>query len=373
VEIGLYTFGDLPFGVSGPEASRNRLAEIVKAAQLADQAGLDVFGVGEHHRSDYSISVPSAVLVAIASVTTRIKLTTAVTILSSSDPVRVFEELATIDLLSSGRGEIIVGRGAFVESFPLFGYNLEDYDALFAEKLALLLKIASEQRVTWQGKSRAPLYDAEVAPRPYKRHLPIWIGAGGTPESAVRAGRAGLPLNLANIGGEPVRFKPFVDLYRESYSAARHAHIGAKVGISGHLHVQDDSQRALNEFHPHYARYIGHNLPNRDAGWRVSREDYERLARPQGPLFVGSAQQIIDKILYEFELFGHDRFMAQIDIGGLPFEKVARSIELLAREVLPAINKATARIVRHSQTSCDDQITSLSAKAKSRALLKRSI
>jgi alkanesulfonate monooxygenase SsuD/methylene tetrahydromethanopterin reductase-like flavin-dependent oxidoreductase (luciferase family) len=250
---------------------------------------------------------------------------------------------------------------------------LEDYDALFAEKLALLLKIASEQRVTWQGKSRAPLYDAEVAPRPYKRHLPIWIGAGGTPESAVRAGRAGLPLNLANIGGEPVRFKPFVDLYRESYSAARHAHIGAKVGISGHLHVQDDSQRALNEFYPHYARYIGHNLPNRDAGWRVSREDYERLARPQGPLFVGSAQQIIDKILYEFELFGHDRFMAQIDIGGLPFEKVARSIELLAREVLPAINKATARIARHSQTSCDDQITSLSAKAKSRALLKRSI
>lgn len=373
MEIGLYTFGDLPFGVSGPEASRNRLAEIVKAAQLADQAGLDVFGVGEHYRSDYSISVPSAVLVAIASVTTRIKLTTAVTILSSSDPVRVFEELATIDLLSSGRGEIIVGRGAFVESFPLFGYNLEDYDALFAEKLALLLKIASEQRVTWQGKSRAPLYDAEVAPRPYKRHLPIWIGAGGTPESAVRAGRAGLPLNLANIGGEPVRFKPFVDLYRESYSAARHAHIGAKVGISGHLHVQDDSQRALNEFHPHYALYIGHNLPNRDAGWRVSREDYERLARPQGPLFVGSAQQIIDKILYEFELFGHDRFMAQIDIGGLPFEKVARSIELLAREVLPAINKATARIVRHSQTSCDDQITSLSAKAKSRALLKQSI
>ncbi|TWF58392.1 LLM class flavin-dependent oxidoreductase [Neorhizobium alkalisoli] len=343
MEIGLYTFGDLPVGTLGPEASRRRLSEIVEAAKLADQAGLSVFGIGEHHRLDYTISVPVAVMGAIAAVTKNIKITTAVTILSSSDPVRIFEELATIDLLSGGRSELTVGRGAFIESFPLFGYDLGDYDALYEEKLALLLQIAgSDEGVTWRGRFRPALEDAEIAPRPYVKNPPIWIGAGGTPESAIRAGKAGVPLNLANIGGEPARFRPFIDLYRRSFRDAGHDTSAMKVGISSHLHVQKDSQTALDEFYPHYASYIGHNLPNGDNGWKVSRDDYQRLAGPRGALFVGSPQQIIDKILYEYELFRHDRFMAQIDIGGLPFDKVAKGIELLATEVLPAVRKATA-------------------------------
>jgi probable LLM family oxidoreductase len=337
MEIGLYTFGDLPLGVQGPEASRKRLAEIIEAAKLADQAGLSVFGIGEHHRLDYTISVPVAVMGAIAAVTKNIKITTAVTILSSSDPVRIFEELATIDLLSSGRGELTVGRGAFVESFPLFGYDLDDYNELYEEKLALLLEIAASNEVTWSGKFRPALNNAKIAPRPYVERPPIWVGAGGTPDSAVRAGKAGVPLNLANIGGEPARFRPFIDLYRESFKAAGHDQAGMKVGISSHCHIQRDSQMARDEFYPHYAQYIGHNLPNGDNGWKVSREDYERLASPRGALFVGSPQEIVDKILYEYEMFKHDRFMAQIDIGGLPFAKVGNVIELLATEVLPVV------------------------------------
>jgi probable LLM family oxidoreductase len=342
MEIGLYTFGDLPVGVRGPEASRNRLAEIIEAAKLADQAGLSVFGIGEHHRLDYTISVPVAVMGAIAAVTKDIRITTAVTILSSSDPVRIFEELATIDLLSSGRAELTVGRGAFIESFPLFGYDLNDYNALYEEKLALLLKIAAGNEVTWRGKFRPALDKAEIAPRPYVDCPPIWVGAGGTPESAVRAGKAGVPLNLANIGGEPAHFRPFIDLYRDSFKEAGHDPAGIKVGISSHCHIQKDSQTARDEFYPHYASYIGHNLPNGDNGWKVSREDYERLASPRGALFVGSPQEIIDKILYEYEMFHHDRFMAQIDIGGLPFAKIANAIELLATQVLPVVRKATA-------------------------------
>ncbi|EHS49482.1 Luciferase-like, subgroup [Rhizobium sp. PDO1-076] len=342
MEIGLYTFGDLPVGTRGPEASKRRLLEIVEAAKLADQAGLCVFGIGEHHRPDYTISVPVAIMGAIAAVTKDIRITTAVTILSSSDPVRIFEELATIDLLSSGRAELTVGRGAFIESFPLFGYDLKDYDALYEEKLDLLLKISASDAITWQGRFRPALNNVEIAPRPYVAKPPIWVGAGGTPESALRAGRAGVPLNLANIGGEPARFRPFIDLYRRSFHESGHDPAGLKVGISSHLHVQKNSQAALDDFYPHYARYIGHNLPNGDNGWKVSRADYERLASPHGALFVGSPQQIIDKILYEHEMFRHDRFMAQIDIGGLPFGKVADAIELLATEVLPVVRKATA-------------------------------
>ena len=343
MELGLYTFGDLPDGTGGGQAARKRLGEVLDAAKLADQAGLSVFGVGEHHRSDYAISSPAVVLGAIAAVTHRIRLTTAVTILSSADPVRVFEDFATVDLLSSGRAELTVGRGAFVESFPLFGCGLGDYDALYDEKLGLLLQLFADQPVTWQGRFRPPLDGAEVAPRPVGIAPQVWIGAGGTAASAVRAGRAGLPLNLANIGGEPARFVPFVELYRRSGLQGGHDPAALKVGISGHLHVARDSQRALDGFYPHYARYMAHNLPNRDRGWQVSRADYEALAGLHGALFVGSPQQIVDKILYEHELFGHQRFMAQIDIGGLPFAKVASAIELLATAVLPAVQRATAQ------------------------------
>lgn len=342
MELGLYTFGDLPAGTGGGETARRRLSEVLAAAKLADETGLSVFGVGEHHRSDYAISSPAVVLGAVAAVTRRIRLTTAVTILSSADPVRVFEDHATVDLLSSGRAELTVGRGAFVESFPLFGHDLDDYEALYDEKLNLLLRLVAEERVTWQGRFRPALHAAEVAPRPVGTEPPIWVGAGGTPASAVRAGRAGLPLNLANIGGEPARFVPFVELYRRTGLAAGHAPSALKLGISSHLHVGRVSQRARDEFYPYYARYMAHNLPNRDRGWQVTRGDYETLAGPRGALFVGSPQQIVDKILYEHELFGHDRFMAQIDIGGLPFASVATAIELLATAVLPAVRRATA-------------------------------
>ncbi|NPD14974.1 LLM class flavin-dependent oxidoreductase [Xinfangfangia sp. D13-10-4-6] len=340
MELGLYTFGDLPVGTIGPEAAHRRIQDIIAAAKLADEAGLSVFGVGEHHRPDYAVSAPEVMLGAIAAATGAIRLTTAVTILSSADPVRVFEQLATLDLVSNGRAEITVGRGAFIESFSLFGYALEDYDALYIEKLDLFLKLAAEERVTWQGHFRAPLQDAPVAPRPLSTDGRIWIGAGGTPESAVRAGKAGLPLNLANIGGDPARFKPFIDLYRRTGHAAGHDPSGLKVAISSHLHVQKDAQAARDAFYPHYARYIGHNLPNGENGWKVSRADYDQMLSLRGPLFVGSPQQIVDKILYERELFGHDRFMAQIDIGGLPFGKVANAIELLATDVLPHVRRA---------------------------------
>lgn len=342
MQIGIYTFGDLPAGARGPQAAQQRLKEIVAAAKLADEAGLHVFGVGEHHRSDYAISAHTVVLGAIAAVTRNIRLTSAVTIISSADPVRVFEDFATLDLLSEGRAELMAGRGAFVESFPLFGFALENYEALYNERLELLLKLRTDERITWEGRFRPALGGVEVAPRPVQQ-LPIWIGAGGTPQSAVRAGQAGLPLNLANIGGEPARFKPFIELYRKTGLAAGHAAEDLKVAISGHLHVQKDSQQARDEFFPHYTHYMRHNLPQRDVGWAITRSDYAQLASPRGSLFVGSPQEIADKILYEHELFGHQRFLAQIDIGGLPFAKVAQVIERLACDVLPMVQRALGK------------------------------
>jgi probable LLM family oxidoreductase len=342
LEIGIYTFGDLPVGVHGAVASHQRLQEILAAARLADEVGLSVFGVGEHHRSDYAVSAHSVVLSAIAAMTKQIRLTSAVTILSSADPVRVFEDFATLDLLSGGRAELMAGRGAFIESFPLFGYDLQDYNSLYEEKLDLLLQLNQSERVTWRGQHRPALQDAEVSPRPLNGRLPIWIGAGGTPQSAMRAGQLGLPLNLATIGGEPAQFRPFIDLYRQTGLEAGHHHETLKVAISAHCHVQRDSQQARDQFYPHYQSYLRHNLPQRDRGWAMPRAHFEHLASPQGCLFVGSPQQIIDKILYEHELFGHQRFLAQIDIGGLPYPLVAQSIELLGTEVLPAVKRALA-------------------------------
>lgn len=336
MEIGLYTFGDLAPGRRGADAARVRIEEIVEAARLADDAGLAIFGVGEHHRSDYAVSAPAIVLAAIARETRRIRLTSAVTILSSSDPVRVFEDFATLDLLSNGRAEILAGRGAFVESFPLFGLALDDYESLFEQNLDLLLKIRANARVDWPGGHRPALHAAEVQPRPVG-DLPIWIAAGGTPGSALRAGRLGLPLNLASIGGEPAQFRPFIDLYRGTAKAAGQP---TRVAISAHCHVERDSQAARAAFRPYYTAYFRHNLPSRDAGPTIGEADYARLTGPRGAPFVGSPAEIVDKILYEHELFGHDRFMAQVDIGGQPFAMVAETIERLAVDVLPAVHRA---------------------------------
>jgi|HubBroStandDraft_4_1064222.scaffolds.fasta_scaffold15125_3 probable LLM family oxidoreductase len=341
-ELGLYTFGDLMPEAKASRAvgAQQRLAEILAAAKLADVSGLDVFAVGEHHRLDMAISATPVVLAAIAAVTERIRLASAVTILSTADPVLVFEDFATVDLISGGRAEIIAGRGIFTESFPLFGYDLANYDDLFAEKLELLMQLNAAERVTWQGRFRSALKDAPIPPRPAQSRLPIWVGTGGTQSSIVRAGTLGLPLALANISMPPAKLGPLADLYRRTGVQAGHDPSALKVSIATHMHIRENSQDALDAFYPYYAGYFFTHTPSQYRAQEVSRVDYEERAAPHGAIFVGSPQQIIDKILYERELFGHQRFLAQIDIGGLPFAEVARVIELFATRVAPAIRGA---------------------------------
>jgi probable LLM family oxidoreductase len=345
MEIGVITLGEF---LNDPQNGRKisaqqRIQEIVQAAQLADEAGLDVFGVGEHHSLDFVVSAVPVVLAAIAPLTKRIRLTSAVTVLSTADPVREFENFATLDLLSAGRAEMIVGRGAFVESFPLFGYNVRDYDQLFPEKLDLLLKLNSSERVTWQGRLRSPLENAEIAPRPLQPQLPIWVGVGGTPQSVVRAGTLGLPMMLGIIGGAWTQFAPLMDLYRRAGSDANHTPHQLKTGVTSYLHIEKTSQEAIDVFCPYHTHYFEQLGRSRGRMIELSRSDYEHNASLQGAYFVGSPQQIIDKLLYQHEVFGHQRFMAQIDIGGLPYRKVAQTIELLATEVAPIVRRETAK------------------------------
>jgi probable LLM family oxidoreductase len=342
MEFGLYTFGEMtPHWQTGKVVgTQQRLKEIIAAAKLADEAGFDVFALGEHHRPDFSISATPVVLAALAQTTKRIRLASAVTILTTADPVHVLEDFATVDVLSGGRAEIIAGRGVFTESFPLFGYNVEDSDALFAEKIELLLKLNAEPRVTWQGRFRPPLNDAPVSPRPVNGKLPIWVGSGGTKDSVVRAGKLGLPLSMANISIPPAKLAPVVGFYREAFRGAGHDPSAMMVSVASHLHVQKDSQGAFDTLYPHYANYFRNHTPSQYRAREVTRDEYERLASPEGALFVGSPQQIVDKILYERELFGHQRFIAQIDIGGMPFAEVARMIVLLATDVMPAVRSA---------------------------------
>jgi probable LLM family oxidoreductase len=339
MEIGLYTFGELtPHWTDGRAVSaEQRLRDILSAARLADAAGLDVFAVGEHHRLDFAIAATPVVLAAIAQVTAKIRLASAVTILSTADPVKVFEDFATVDLISGGRAEVIAGRGVFTESFPLFGYDLADQDQLFAEKLDLLLRLNTAERVTWQGRFRPALNDAPIPPRPAQGRLPIWIGTGGTQSSVVRTGTLGLPLALANIALPPARLAPLVELYRRTGMQEGHRADDLKVAVASHLHVQKNSQDAMDMFYPYYAGYFRNHAPAQYGAREISHSDYEQLASPDGPLFVGSPQQIVDKIMYEHALFGHQRFIAQIDIGGLPYDRVAEVIELLATQIAPAV------------------------------------
>lgn len=343
MELGLFTFGELTTDpTSGrPIHAATRLRQFVDLARLSDQAGLDVFGVGEHHRPDFAISSPPVVLAAIAQATERIRLTSTVTVLSTADPVKVFEDFATVDLLSGGRAEITAGRGAYTESFPLFGHDLADYDALFEEKLDLLLRLRSSERVTWSGRHRPPLRDAGVDPRPVQDPLPVWVAVGGTPASVARAGRLGLPLYLA-ILGHPEGFVPLADLYRRAAAEAGHDPRGLRVGVTSHFYVEETSQGARETFYPYYARYIAQNMPAA-RGQLLPRDAFEAWAGPRGALFAGSPQEVVDKILWERKLLGHDRFLAQIGLGGLPFAATARSIELLATHVLPVVQRETAR------------------------------
>ncbi|WP_453991935.1 LLM class flavin-dependent oxidoreductase [Bacillus nitroreducens] len=345
IEIGIYTLADIgPDPISGTTISaRDRVKEIVKAAQLADEVGLDVFGIGEHHRLDYASSSPAVILAAIAQVTKQIRLTSTTSVLSTLDPVRLFEDFASLDLLSDGRAEILVGRGAFIESFPLFGYDTNDYDELFEEHMELLLQLNQHETVSWSGNFRSSLRNAEIAPRPVQEQLPIWIGVGGSPESAVRAGRLGVGMALAILGGHPRRFKPLVDLYRQAGVEHGHAPEDLKVGVTGHAYLAKTTQQAKDEFYPYYSNYWSYVNRQRGMGTRMSREDFEQMAGPETALFVGSPQQVAEKILHQHELFGHQRFLAQLDIGGQPYENVAKGIELLAGEVVPIVRRAIGK------------------------------
>jgi probable LLM family oxidoreductase len=343
MELGLATFGDIaPDLETGRTISPSeRLRDLLEEIELADQVGLDVFGVGEHHRPDYAVSAPAVVLAAAAARTKNIRLASAVTVLSSDDPVRVFQQFATVDLISNGRAEIIVGRGSFVESFPLFGFALEQYDELFSERLDLLLEIRRAERVRWSGKHRASIEDLGVYPRPVQNPLPVWIGVGGTPQSAVRAGRLGLPMTIAIIGGMPERFSIFVEKYRMAGERAGHDPSKLRVGINSHGFVATTSQAAADEFFGPYSAMM--NKIGRERGWpAMTRTDFEASRSLRGALVVGSPQQVIEKILYQHEIFKHQRFLAQVSVGSMPHRQVMRAIELFGTKVAPAVREATA-------------------------------
>jgi probable LLM family oxidoreductase len=340
MELGLYTFAELhPDPATNRRISQQqRLADLLEELELAEQVGLDVFGVGEHHRPDFIVSSPAVVLAAAAARTRRIRLTSAVTVLSSDDPIRVFQDFATLDLISGGRAEIMAGRGSFIESFPLFGYDLSQYDALFAEKLALLLELRKSERLAWSGTLTPSVDGRSVHPRPVQDPLPVWIAVGGTPESAVRAGTLGLPMALAIIGGMPERFAPFVQLYRESLQDAGHD-AATPVGINSHGFIAEDAKQARDEYYPSYAAAM--NTIGRERGWPpMGRDGFEAQCAPRGALFVGSPAEIVDKILFEHGLFKHDRFLLQIGVGSLAHAKAMQAIELFGTRVAPDVRKA---------------------------------
>ncbi len=341
MEIGITTFVE---NTPNPEtgkllAPEKRMSNLMEEVELADHAGLDVFGIGEHHRSDFIVSAPAVVLAAAAVKTKNIKLSSAVTVLSSDDPVRVFQDFAHVDLLSQGRAEIIAGRGSFIESFPLFGQDLQAYDELFSEKLNLLLALNKHETVNWKGKHRPSIHDRGVYPRPVQQQIPVWIAVGGTPASVVRAAKLSLPLALAIIGGMPDRFVPFTQLYREHYADTGRSN--PQIAINSHGYIAEDSQKAADEFYGPYA-YMMSKI-GQERGWSgMSKEQYDLMRSAEGSLLVGSPQQVIDKILYEYELFGNTRFLLHISVGTMPHAKVMRAIELLGNVVAPAVKKAVA-------------------------------
>jgi probable LLM family oxidoreductase len=342
MQIGLDSFAAVaPDPATGITPSgAERLAHLLEEIELADAVGLDVFGLGEHHRPEYLDSAPAVILAAAASRTKNIRLTSAVTVLSAADPVRVFQNYATLDLLSNGRAEIVAGRGSFIESFPLFGLDLKDYDSLFAEKMDLLLKIRENTHVHWAGNHRAPLTGQGVYPRPLQNPLPVWLGVGGTPESFVRAGNLGLPLMVAIIGGEPHRFRPLIELYRDAYKRAGHPAEGMKVGIHALGYVAATDQQAADDFFPGYAEAF--TKIGRERGWPpVTRSQFEALRGPTGALIVGDAEKVAAKILRMNEsLGGIARLSFQMSVAALPHAKLMQAIRILGEQVAPAVRKS---------------------------------
>jgi probable LLM family oxidoreductase len=336
MELGLATFADLPAGMSPQQRMRNLLEE----AKLADELGLDVFAIGEHHRPDFIISSPTVALAAAAAITKNVRLSSAVTVLSSEDPVRVFQQFAELDLISNGRAEIMAGRGSFIESFPLFGYDLEDYDELFAEKLALLLELRGAEHVTWSGRHRPPLDGQGVYPRPLQDPLPVWVAVGGTPQSVVRAGALGLPMALAIIGGQPERFAPFAELHRRA--AEEYGHPAPALSINSHGFIADTSQAAADAAFPAFKTVM--DKIGRERGWPpMARAQFDASLDLHGSSFVGSPEQVIEKVLFQHEIFGHQRFLIQFSVGTLPHASIMRSIELFGTEVAPVVRREIER------------------------------
>jgi probable LLM family oxidoreductase len=341
MELGVTTFAETtPDPRTGEVRSHGeRLRQVVEEAVLCEQVGLDVYGVGEHHRPDFASSAPAVVLSAIAARTERIRLCPAVVILSSDDPVRVYQQFATLDLISNGRAELLVGRGSFIESFPLFGYDLADYDELFAEKLDLLLQIRDHERVTWSGKFRPPLDNQAIYPRSQQDPLPIWVGVGGSPESMVRAGVRGLPVALAIIGGIPDRFSVLGDIHRRALAEAGFDPGTVPLAVHAHGYVAEETEQAAEEFYPSYAVVM--TQLGRERGWSpMTRIQFEGMRGPAGSLVLGDPETVAEKIVRWAEVLGIERFMLHISVGTMPHENVLHSLELLGTEVAPLVRKA---------------------------------
>lgn len=342
MELGLHTFADVdPTAADRGREGERRLRQLLEEIELADQVGLDVFGLGEHHRPDYAASAPPVILAAAAARTKRIRLSSSVTVLSSDDPVRVFQQFATLDLLSGGRAEIMAGRGSFIESFPLFGYDLKDYDRLFEEKLDLLLAINDNEKVTWRGELRAPVPGLGVYPRPLHGKLPIWIAVGGTPQSVARAGAYGLPLALAIIGGTPARYAPLFDLYREAANRAGQEASTLKTNINVHGFIADTFEGAADQFYGPQSAVM--NRIGAERGWGpTSRAQFDLAIGPEGHLFLGDPETVANKIVAHHKVFRNDRFVLQMAIGLMQHDQIMRGIELYGTKVAPLVRKALA-------------------------------
>lgn len=340
MELGIGMFGDLHINSKGEvQPAQQRLQELIEEVKLMDEVGLDFFGIGEHHRPDYAVSTPEIILAAAATVTKNIKLGSAVSVLSSSDPVRLYQSFATVDLISNGRAELMVGRGSFTESFPLFGYDLAHYNELFEEKLELLLQINKEPRVTWKGNFRPELVNQEVLPRALNNNLDIWVAVGGTPESVLRAGRFGLPVIFAIIGGNPAQFKPLFDYYRKVYAHFGHNEAALQVGVHMHSFFGEDSRQTADEYYPLYAAQM--NRIGRQRGWPpYQKQQFEHGRGPGGHLLIGDASEAIDKILKMQELFGLTRFSAHMDVGAPSHPSMMKSIEIFGTKIAAKVREA---------------------------------
>lgn len=340
MELGISMFGDNHFDKAGkPLPTGQRLQELIEEIKLMDEAGLDFFGVGEHHRPDYAVSVPEIVLAAAASVTKRIKLGSAVNVLSSSDPVRLYQSYATIDLLTNGRAELMAGRGSFIESFPVYGYRLEDYEELFEEKLELLVKINKENPITWKGKHRAALNNQSILPRAFNDELSIWVAVGGTPESVLRAGRLGLPVIFAIIGGNPAQFKPLFEYYKKVYDHFEHDATKLQMGVHMHAFFGEESKAIADYYYPIYSAQMDRVGSSR--GWPpYQRQQFDAGRGSKGHLIIGDTNEAIDKILELQELFGLTRFSAHMDVGGPSHASLMKSIELFGTKIAPKVREA---------------------------------